>query len=109
MSYDVIIKRGDTRNCIKAVLKDTSGSPVDLTDCRVNFHMARIGRQPNVSRATHIENAAVGEVWVVWAPGETDISGIYRAEFEVIYKDGRHETFPNNGYVSIQILNDLRQ
>ncbi len=105
--YDVIIKRGDTRNCIKAVLKDASGTPVDLTDCSVSFHMAPLNRPAVISRAAHIENAATGEIWLVWAPGETDIAGIFRAEFEVMYQDGRRATFPSNGYISIQILDDL--
>lgn len=107
MSYDVTIKRGDTRNCIKAVLKDATGSPVNLTGCEVKFLMAPLGRQANCSRAAHIQDALNGEVWVVWAPGETDISGVYRAEFEVLYDDGKRETFPNDGYINIQILNDL--
>lgn len=107
MSYDVTIKRGDTRSCIKAVLKDYSGAPVDLTGCSVDFHMAPLNRPATISRAAHIENAAEGEVWVIWAPGETDTAGVYRAEFEVMYNDGRLETFPNDGYISIQILSDL--
>jgi hypothetical protein len=107
MSYDVTIKRGDTRNCIKAVLKDARGAPVDLTDCSVDFHMAPLNRSAIISRAAHIQDAAAGEVWVVWVPGETDTAGIYRAEFEVIYEDGRRETFPNANYISIRILGDL--
>jgi hypothetical protein len=107
MSYDVTIKRGDTRNCIKAVLKDYSGAPVDLTGCSVDFHMAPLNRPAVISRAVHIEDAGNGEVWMVWAPGETDIAGIFRAEFGVVYQDGRRETFPNNGYISLLIQNDL--
>lgn len=107
MSYDVTIKRGDTRHAIRAILKDSSGSPVDLTDCSVSFHMAPLGRSATVSRAVDIHDTAGGEVWVVFAPGETDISGVYRAEFQVTYGDGRKETFPNDGYLSIQILGNL--
>ena len=107
MSYDITIKRGDTRHAIKAVLKDSAGTPVDLTECEVSFHMAPLGRPAIISRAAHVEDAAAGEVWLVWAPGETDIAGVYRAEFEVVYQDGRRETFPGDGYISIQILDDL--
>ena len=107
--YDVTLKRGDTRHAIRAVLKDATGSPVNLTDCTVSFHMASLGRSATVSRAVDIHDTAGGEVWVVFAPGETDISGgYYRAEFQVVYGDGRRETFPNDGYISIQILSDLR-
>lgn len=66
-----------------------------------------LNRPAIISRAVHVEDAAAGEVWLVWAPGETDIAGVYRAEFEVVYQDGRRETFPGDGYISIQILDDL--
>ena len=108
MSYDVTLKRGDTRHALKAILKDSSGSPVDLTGCAVSFYMAPLGRPPTISRQVDVHDAEGGEVWVVFAPGETDISGVYRAEFRVTYGDGRRETFPNDGYISIQILSDLR-
>ncbi len=108
MSYDVTIKRGDTRRAIRAVLKNTQGTPVNLSGCSVSFYMAPPGRPPIISRAVDIHDALAGEVWVVFAPGETDISGVYRAEFRVTYGDGRRETFPNNGYINIQILSDLR-
>lgn len=108
MSYDITIKRGDTRNCIKAVLKDATGNSVDLTGCDVNFYMVPLCGTTVIKRAAHIEDAAAGEVWVVWAPGETNTSGIYQAEFKVVYPDGRVETFPSDGYISIQIMNDLR-
>ncbi len=108
MSYDVTLKRGDTRHALKAILKDSSGSPVDLTGCTVTFCMAPLGQPAVVSRAVDIHDTAGGEVWVVFAPGETDVSGVYRAEFQVTYGDGRKETFPSGGYISIQILSDLR-
>jgi hypothetical protein len=107
MGYDVTIKRGDTRNCIKAILKNASGDPVNLAGCSVKFHMAPLRQPAIISRAVHIQDAAAGEVWVVWVPGETDSTGIYRAEFEVVYQDGRKETFPNKGYISLLIQNDL--
>jgi hypothetical protein len=108
MSYDITIKRGDTRNCIKAVLKDATGNSVDLTGCDVNFYMVPLCGTTVIKRAAHIEDATAGEVWVVWAPGETNTSGIYQAEFKVVYLDGKVETFPSDGYISIQIMNDLR-
>jgi hypothetical protein len=108
MSYDVTIKRGDRRNCIKAVLKDSSGLPVNLANCSVVFRMAPVGRKAIIDRAAHIETAVAGEVWFVWAAGETDTSGVYRAEFQVTYLDGKKETFPNDGYIGIRILDNIR-
>lgn len=107
MGYDLTLKRGDTRHCIKAILRNQEGVPVDLTGCCVMFSMAPLLRPVTINRAAHIENAEAGEVWVVWVPGETDTAGIFRAEFKVTYPDGRRETFPHNGYIGIQILDDL--
>ena len=107
MSYDVTIKRGDTRHAIKAILKNAQGNPVDLTDCSVFFHMSPLGGSHRIGRRVDIHDAQAGEVWVVFAPGETDVSGVYRAEFRVTYPDGRKETFPNSGYLAIQILDNL--
>jgi hypothetical protein len=109
MKYDAVLKRGDTRTCLKAVLKNTAGAPVNLTGCKARFKMAPLGRLATVDRAAHVEDAVGGEVWVVWAPGETDVSGAYRAEFSVQYPDGRRETFPNDDYLSIRILDDIRR
>jgi hypothetical protein len=106
--YDVTIKRGDTRHAIRATLKNNAGNPVDLSGCSVFFHMSPLGRPPTISRQVDVHDAEAGEVWVVFAPGETDVSGVYRAEFRVTYGDGRRETFPNDGYMNIQILSDLR-
>ena len=108
MSYDITLKRGDTRYAIKAILKDIDGDPVNLEGCEVKFFMALLGQPAIIKREPHIENAANGEVWVVWVPGETNTSGIYQAEFKVVYPDGRVETFPSDGHISIQIMNDLR-
>ena len=108
MSYDVTLKRGDTRHALKAVLKDANGNPVNLENCTVTFRMASLGQSALVDREVDMHDALAGEVWVVWAPGETDVSGVYRAEFQVTYPDGRKETFPNSGYLSIQILGNLR-
>ena len=75
---------------------------------RSEFSHVPLNRPAVISRVAHIEDAAAGEIWVVWAAGETDATGVYRAEFEVLYDDGKVETFPNDGYISVQILENLR-
>jgi len=107
MCYDITIKRGDTKNCIKAILKDADGTPVNLTGCDVKFYMAPLDQSITINRAADIQDAIAGEVWIEWLSGETDVVGVYRAEFKVAHLDGKTETFPNSGYISIQMLNDL--
>lgn len=107
VDYDVILKRGDTRHAIKAILKDANKDPVDLTNCDVTFVMAPIGRPAIINRTAYIHDASNGEVWVVFRPGDTDMSDVYQAEFKVVYPDGKKETFPNFKYIKIKIVKNL--
>lgn len=103
----VVIKRNDTRTAIRATLLGPDRNPVDLTDATVRFLMADHKGTLKVNRDVWIQNAPGGEVWVVFEPGETDTVGLYRAEFEVTFSDGRVETYPNDRYFFVQIVPDL--
>ena len=103
----VTLKRGDTRTAIKATLVGDDGNPVDLTETSVRFLVADFRGTPIISRAVEIEDAAEGKVLFVPEPGETSTAGTFRGEFEATFEDGRVETYPNDGYISIEILPDL--
>jgi hypothetical protein len=96
----LVIKKGDTRTAIKATLKNPSGSPVNLTGSSVTFIMVKSGAQL-VNRSADIVDAQNGRVNFVFVAGETEVTGVVRAEFKVEYPDGSKETFPNSGYISI--------
>lgn len=99
------IKKGDTKKSLYAELSNQKG-PVDLTECKVYL---RIGSLPlNNDGLCEIKDAAAGLVWYVFEQGETDQPGFYKGEFEVHYPDFRKETFPNDGYIDINIKKDLR-
>lgn len=100
-------KRNDTRAAIKATLKNTDGTPVNLTGATVQFIMARSNGVVLINRQAVVQDAPNGMVWFVFEPGETAEAGTFRAEFQVTYLDGRIETFPNIGYITVSILNDL--
>lgn len=103
---ELLFKRGDTRKGLRAILK-TDGVPVDLTDCQVLFYMGLVGQPAKVIKEVEIKDAEAGEVWVVWAPQDVDTAGTFRAEFEVVYGDGRKETFPDLDYVILKIIKDV--
>lgn len=104
---DFYIKRNDTAPAIRATLKDGDGDPVDLTGCSVNFHMVDEDGTVVVDAAGSVVTAASGIVEYSWAAADTDVSGTFRAEFEVTYTDTTIETFPNSGYIKIHIGDDL--
>lgn len=105
----VALKRGDTRAALQATLLDGNGQPVNLTTAAgVRFLMKASGATTaKVARAATIQNAAGGVVWQVWEAVDTDTAGVYQAEFEVTYVDGRVETFPAGDYIPVVILADL--
>jgi len=42
-----------------------------------------------------------------WTPSDTDLAGRYQAEFKVTYADGAIETFPNRGFITVIIPEDV--
>ena len=89
------IVQGDTKPALTTTLEH-DGIPQDLTGSTVEFHMSNIV----VAEAT-VTDASAGQVMYQWQPGDTDIPGLYIAEFEVTYPDGTTETFPNIGALKV--------
>jgi hypothetical protein len=48
-----------------------------------------------------------GEGIYTWAAGDTAFIGTYKLEFEVNSGSGNIETFPNDAYLTVEILDDL--
>lgn len=102
------IKQNDTVPSIRATLQNGSGDPVDLINATVQFHMRAIGSTVvKVDAAAVIIDESLGLVQYNWIAADTNVIGSYQAEFEVTYPDGTIETFPNNAYVRIEIIDDI--
>lgn len=104
----VRLKRGDTRTAIRATLIGPDGDPADLSSAtRVRFLLADGRRELVMDREAEVIEAPVGRVLVTFEPGDTDRVGLFVAEFEVQWSDGRRETYPNGSYLHIEIIPDL--
>jgi len=95
------IKRNDTKPPLDVILSQ-GGVVVDLSDCSVTFHMSTIIDSPAI-----ITDATAGAVTYNWIAADTVTGGQFPAEFEVVFSDGAIETFPNNGYLTIFVYDDL--
>jgi len=106
MSDQFIIKQNDTLPTLTAVLKDSTGTVVDLTNCSVTFKMgSEIATKTN--SAALITSATGGGVKYQWTASDTDTAGIYLGEFEVVKPDGLKETFPNSEPFRVVIRQDF--
>lgn len=97
MNEMMTIKQGDTRNAIEAKLR-RDGQVVDLTDCHVRFLMR------GIKKDIKVDDPEKGKVYVSLEKNLVESPGIYRFEFEVEYEDGRKETFPNDEYLKLKIM-----
>lgn len=102
------IKQNDTSPFLLATLKDANENLIDLTAATVRFHMRRVGSTDAVvDGAAIVVNEDQGTVRYEWQAADTAQIGSYQAEFEVTYSGGVIETFPNNGYIRVEIKDDI--
>lgn len=113
------IKQGDRRPVFVVVLKDDFGeateSIVNLTTATSAFFNMRATNagavKVNRGSAT-ISNAAGGEVTYNWGTADTNTAGDFEAEVEIVWNDGKPETFPGGpsaggSYFQITITDDI--
>lgn len=102
------IKTNDTSPKLTVDLENASGSAIDLSGSTARFHMKKYGETSlKVDDSADITDADNGRVEYTWSSGDTDTAGTYYGEIEVTYGDGAVETFPNSGYFTIIIQEDL--
>ena len=112
------IKQGDRRPVFVVVLKDDFGEPsesiVNLTTATgVVFNMWKTAdKAVKVNRGSAaITNAAGGEVTYNWGTADTSEFGAFQCEVEVLWNDGKPETFPGGpaggSYWDVTITDDI--
>jgi len=102
------IKKNDTSPKLAVTLEDALGNPIGLAGCAARFHMKAFGASSlKIDAVADIGDAVNGIVEYSWQSGDTDTAGTYYGEIEVTYADNAVETFPNNGYFTVIIKEDL--
>lgn len=103
------IKEGDTSPAIEYALSPTD---IVLTGASVVFNMKDRRGQVKVNRqaATITDDGAASDTPTIqydWSAADTDTAGTYYAEFEVTYADASVETFPNVGFITVEVEADI--
>lgn len=105
---EFFIKQNDTSPVFQATLKNPSGVAENLTGAQsVVFKMSNSVQEIKINQAVTIDSAINGLVSYAWQTGDTDTSGTFFAEFEVIKNDGKRETFPNSEPINVVIKKDV--
>lgn len=102
------IKQNDTRPILSATLVNSDGSAPDLTGSTVVFKMRKYGESSTkVDAAAAVTGATTGVVQYTWSASNTDTVGSYEAEFQVTFSGGGIQTYPNNRYIDVEIVDDI--
>ena len=102
------IKTNDTSPKLAVTLEDALGNAIGLAGCSARFHMKAFGASSlKIDSVATITDDVAGKVEYSWTGTDTDTAGTYYGEIEVTYADNAIETFPNNGYFTIIIKEDL--
>lgn len=102
MTVDFYLKKGDTLPRISATLKNSDGTPVNLTGATVKFRMRAPGGPLKVDGAAVVVDAAAGKVRYDWTGADTNTEGLFHAEWPVTFGSDV-ETIPNNGFLKVLI------
>lgn len=109
---DITMKQNDTRQPLTRNLRQTVDGVTSLlplsTASKVMLYFRPSGGSiPVVSASCVIASAAGGVVRHDWLTAETATVGLYDAEFEITWSDAGVETVPNDGYFSIEFVDDI--
>lgn len=103
------IKRNDRRPRWRYGLT-VNGEPADLTGATAVRFIMKQGATTKVNKqAMTVIDATSGLIEYAWGATDTDTSGVYNVEVEVDWGGSPAElqTFPNEGYFTVTITDDL--
>jgi parallel beta-helix repeat protein len=101
-----IIKKNDTYDVIEYQLENEDGTIADLTGASVNFVMGKKNKLITNSSA-NITSAINGIVQYQLTEIDTLVSGTFLGEFVVTFSNGKVKTYPSNGYITVDIEQNL--
>lgn len=101
----LVVKQFDDRNAVHAQLKK-DGEPLNLSGCKV---LISISGGTVYKSDCIIADEALGEVYFPLEYQTTAKSGSFRYDFTVEYPDGRHEGFPNDGYLELRVMKEIKE
>lgn len=106
---DYALKQNDTYPVLSATLTDQLG-PVDLTTADSVKLIMKSGATTVSGTCVVVTpqtGGNIGKITYDWTAPDTATIGVYQLEFEVTWNVGDVETYPNDGYKELEIVDDL--
>lgn len=101
------VKRGDSGIIFSDTLT-ADGEPINLEGATVTFLLRAVGgAEPAVEAEAIVVDDQDGTVSYVTAPGDLEVSGVYRQEWEIVYEAGDRFTVPSDTQNVVRIIPDL--
>lgn len=103
-----LIKQNDLSRAIKYYPRANPAS--DFTGAIAVFNMrGRRGVGVKINRGSCTIGSDSGGTYFQyeWSGNDTDTPGLFEAEFEVTLSSGKPETYPNDTYIEVKILDDI--
>lgn len=106
MAADFTLKAGDTSPDFVGKCLDNAGVPVPTLGATPRFRMKPQvnGLRPLIDTLAVWSDPVKAEATHLWSTADTAVPGLYDAEFHVVWANGKSESFPNDGYVVIEIM-----
>jgi hypothetical protein len=107
------LKQFDTAPAFVVALKDNFGetneAAVNLTTASsAVFNMRSLAGSVYISRGSAaITSASTGVVTYNWGTADARTVGSYEAEIEIVWANGTIETFPNDSYWTVSVVDDI--
>lgn len=99
-------KKSDTIPALIATLDNIYDAPSSLIGASILFRMRTLGAATNTVEADAVVVDA-NTVKYVWQPSDSLDIGLYSAEFVVTYPNGSIRSYPNLGFMTIEIVSNL--
>jgi len=113
---DITLKRGDrgrpiVRRLTEVLVDGTTGTsveqPIILTGATVRLVLKDQQTNTTGGGACTVTNAALGEVTYTTATADTAQTRVWNLEYEITRSATDVETVPNEGYLTLAIVDDL--
>ena len=104
------LKQNDTSPALEGIIRDGFGSPIDITGATVVLNMRlKPGSTVKISAGSMgaVGSAVNGRVKYNWTASDTDTAGIYEAEIQATFSNGKIRTIPGKGYFEVNITDDI--